>query len=556
MNDFANTLLQLFLYILRIITPFFALLIIYQCFSSLRNHRRQEQPLITLGNLATRDLIPVIYWENSIGRGKTCDIRLGDNTVSRDHAVLYRREDAWLIADTNSKSGVMVNGTKIDKPTPVYIGDTVAVGSTVLVMQKADRARKARASWFFDGREQKTSASPVTLLFLTSLLHFILALQLCFAGEGFSPAPFLPYALMTGAAWVFFLVSRLAFHRASFELETLAFLLSGVGIILIGGYDLGSTYMQIATMAMGMVLFSFMIWFLQEPDRVTKWRLWIAAAAVAVLGINLIIGTAVNGSKNWIIIGPISIQPSEFVKIALILVGTSTLARLQTTKNLTEFIGFSAICVGALFLMSDFGTACIFFLTFLIIAFIRSGDVRTIIFIVAAACLGAFLILQFKPYIADRFAVWGHAWEYLNDTGYQQARVMSYAASGGLFGVGVGQGNLQYVFASTSDLIFGMLCEETGLLFAIIIAAVIAGLAFYARAISATSRSTLYSIAACSVGGMFVFQSCLNIFGATDLLPLTGVTLPFVSMGGSSMMACWGLLSFIKAADERTYQGV
>ena len=162
MNDFANTLLQLFLYILRIITPFFALLIIYQCFSSLRNHRRQEQPLITLGNLATRDLIPVIYWENSIGRGKTCDIRLGDNTVSRDHAVLYRREDAWLIADTNSKSGVMVNGTKIDKPTPVYIGDTVAVGSTVLVMQKADRARKARASWFFDGREQKTSASPVT----------------------------------------------------------------------------------------------------------------------------------------------------------------------------------------------------------------------------------------------------------------------------------------------------------------------------------------------------------------------------------------------------------
>lgn len=556
MNDFANTLIQLFLYILRILTPFFALLIIYQCFSSLRNHRRQEQPLITLGNLATRDLIPVIYWENSIGRGKTCDIRLGDSTVSRDHAVLYRREDAWLVADTNSKSGVMVNGNKIEQPTPVYIGDTVAVGSTVLVLQKADRARKSRASWFFDSREQKTSASPVTLLFLTNLLHFILALQLCVTDDGFSAAPFVPYALMTGAAWAFFLVSRLAFHRASFELETLAFLLCGVGIILIGGYDLGSTYMQIATMAMGMVLFSFMIWFLQEPDRVTKWRLWIAGAAIAVLGLNLIIGTAVNGSKNWIIIGPISVQPSEFVKIVLILVGTSTLARLQTTKNLTEFIGFSAICVGALFLMSDFGTACIFFLTFLIIAFIRSGDVRTIVFIVAAACLGAFLILQFKPYIADRFAVWGHAWEYWNDTGYQQVRVMTYAASGGLFGVGVGQGNLQYVFASTSDLIFGMLCEETGLLFAIVIAAVIAGLAFYARAISATSRSTLYSIAACSVGGMFVFQSCLNIFGATDLLPLTGVTLPFVSMGGSSMMACWGLLSFIKAADERTYQGV
>ena len=119
---------------------------------------------------------------------------------------------------------------------------------------------------------------------------------------------------MTGAAWVFFLVSRLAFHRASFELETLAFLLSGVGIILIGGYDLGSTYMQIATMAMGMVLFSFMIWFLQEPDRVTKWRLWIAAAAVAVLGINLIIGTAVNGSKTGSSSGPSPFSPLNSLK--------------------------------------------------------------------------------------------------------------------------------------------------------------------------------------------------------------------------------------------------
>lgn len=233
--------------------------------------------------------------------------------------------------------------------------------------------------------------------------------------------------------------------------------------------------------------------------------------------------------------------------------GTSTLNRLQTAKNLTEFIGFSALCIGALFFMGDYGTACIFFLTFLIVAFIRSGDLRTIIFICAAAVLGVFVILQLKPYIADRFQAWGKVWEYADTSGYQQTRVLSYAASGGLFGMGLGNGELKYVFASTSDLVFGMLCEEMGLLFALIVAGAIACLALYACTASSRSRSTLYSIASCSAAGMLVFQSCLNIFGATDILPLTGVTLPFVSAGGSSMMAVWGLLAFIKASDERTY---
>ena len=90
--------------------------------------------------------------------------------------------------------------------------------------------------------------------------------------------------------------------------------------------------------------------------------------------------------------------------------------------------------------MRDFGTACIFFITFLIIAFMRSGSIRTIVLICAAAVFGVFIILQFKPYIADRFSAWRHVWEYADTSGYQQTRVLTYAASGGLFGVGLGEG--------------------------------------------------------------------------------------------------------------------
>ena len=114
-----------------------------------------------------------------------------------------------------------------------------------------------------------------------------------------------------------------------------------------------------------------------------KWRLAIEIGAVVLFAVNLVFGIASNGAKNWISIGPVSLQPSEFIKIAFIFAGASTLEKLQTKKNLTEFLLFSAVCIGALFLMRDFGTALIFFVTFLVIAFMRSGSIRTIILILS-----------------------------------------------------------------------------------------------------------------------------------------------------------------------------
>jgi cell division protein FtsW (lipid II flippase) len=277
-------------------------------------------------------------------------------------------------------------------------------------------------------------------------------------------------------------------------------------------------------------------------------------AAVLLLGVNLVFGRVTNGSANWVHIGPVTVQPSEFVKIAFIFVGASTLDRLQTRQNLLEFIIFSAICVGALALMGDFGTALIFFGTFLLISFTRSGDFKTVILALTGAGLGGFIVLNMKPYVLRRFQGWRHVWEYTQDSrGYQQARVLTYIASGGLFGVGIGNGVLKYVAASESDLVFGLMSEEMGFISAVTIAIAIATLFIYARSVTTRSRSTFYSISACCAAGLFVIQMSLNVFGATDILPLTGVTFPFISAGGSSIISCWGLLAFIKAADERTY---
>ena len=342
-------------------------------------------------------------------------------------------------------------------------------------------------------------------------------------------------------------------NRVSFELETVGFLLSGIGIMLLCGSGVEATYIQLGALLLGIVLFCVMIWFMNDLERVMRWRLAIAIGAIVLFAINLVFASENNGARNWISLGPVSVQPSEFIKIAFVFVGASTLDRLQTARNLSGFILFGGVCLGALFLMRDFGTACIFFVTFLIIAFMRSGSVRTIALICSAAVFGVFLILRFRPYVAQRFAAWRHVWEFANEAGYQQTRVLTYTASGGFFGVGLGNGYLKSVFASTSDLVFGMVCEELGLILGLTIVLAIALLVFYARSDVTRSRSTFYSISACAAAGMMLFQTCLNVFGATDVLPLTGVTLPFVSQGGSSMVAVWGLLAFIKASDERTY---
>ena len=128
---------------------------------------------------------------------------------------------------------------------------------------------------------------------------------------------------------------------------------------------------------------------------------------------------------------------------------------------------------------------------------------------------------------------------------------MSAAASGGLIGVGAGQGWLKNIFAADTDLVFGMLCEEWGLIIALLAVGGLITLSVFAVRATKAGRSSFYTIAACAASSLLVFQSMLNIFGSTDLLPLTGVTLPFISHGGSSMISAWGLLAFLKAADTR-----
>ena len=545
-------LLPTVLLILRALVPLLALYVVWRCYTSFKKGQRHRDPVIMLWDEVSGTRFPVLYWENSIGRSKSCDIYLPDPSASRDHAVLLRRDEGWFICDTGSKSGVFVNGRKIDGRRLVNIGDSMTMGSTTLTLRNTDEKPLERRR-IFTGFSRE-AASPLKLMFTATFTLLLVAVQGLFLNGEFHPEQLIPFGVVLAVGWGLYIFSIGILHRVSFEVETVAFLLSGIGIQLLAAYDIEGITTQIVAMMLGVMLFCFLIWFMSDMDRVAKCRLWIGAGALGLLALTLLIGTGSYGSKNWIHLGPLSVQPSEFVKIAFIFVGTSTLDRLQTKKNIGEFLIFTGACVGLLALMPDFGMALILFATFLIIAFMRSGSIRTIALVVAGAVLAGLLVLSMKPYILDRFSGWGHVWEHINDDlGYQQTRVLTYMASGGFFGVGLGNSYLAGVFAADSDLVFGLLCEEQGLLLGLVVLTAFVLFIFYARSDVTRSRSTFFSIAACAAAGMLMFQTALNVYGATDVLPLTGVTLPFISSGGSSMISVWGMMAFLKASDERTY---
>ena len=542
---------------LRILMPVYAIIIVYQCYAAMRRRRRPEKPLVTLYNTVTGLKLPVIFWENSIGRSRASDIVVDDPAVSRNHCVLLRRASGWYICDTGSKGGTYVNGEEAVGRTRVLIDDVISVGNSQFqYLRGEDYDENLRYSWFFKKANNKPAMKSWKLMLLITLFHFFMCVEAVFWQDGTNKySPLVLFGCLAVAEWTFFFVSSKVLKRVSFELESLALFLTGVGVMLLVRQVERSAYVQLIAAVVGMALFCVIIKFIEDPDRTssTKLRYGLMIAAVGLLGVSIVFGKITYGAANWISIGGISLQPSEIVKIIYIFIGANTLDRLQTKKNLFEFIIFSAVCVGLLALMGDFGTALIFFMTFLLISFMRSGDFKTVILAIVAAVFGVSIVLRFKSYVLDRFKAWGHAWEYANDLGYQQTHVLTYIASGGLFGVGIGNGFLKGVGASESDLVFGLVSEEMGVIVAITLAVAVACLVIYARAITTRSRSTFYSISACCAAGLLVIQLSLNVFGATDILPLTGVTFPFISCGGSSVLSCWGLIAFIKAADERTY---
>lgn len=539
----------------RVVLPLLSLWLVVRCGKSLLRFRAEREVWGRL-TLPDGDFGEFHHWENTVGRSRRSDVVLQAPTVSRSHAAFLRDERGNWTVHCLTKNELSVNGRDVlwQDSAPIRHGDVISLGGvavTFTALTAQEELEQARRRT----RPGKKISPGVSLILLT-MIQFVLAFELLMAYGGDAGTQItLTFAALTLIMWAMYGFYRLL-RRTGFEIETLAFFLTTLCMTITANKAPGDLYKQLLCMGMGLFLFFALSLVLRNLTLAKKLRWPAAALAVGLLTFNLLFGARLFGAKNWVQLGPISFQPSELVKLAFILGGATTLDRMFSRRNLIFTLLFSAFCVGCLGLMSDFGTALIFFATFLAIAFLRSGDLPSVTFMGAAAVFGGYIILNFKPYIARRFSIFLHAWSDTADLGYQQTRTMSAIAGGGLFGNGIGNGWLKNIGAANTDLVFGVVSDEMGLIVALCAVAVILILALFAVKSAVAARSTFYVIAACSTAMLFVVQTMLNVLGSVDLLPLTGVTFPFLSMGGSSMICCWGLLAYIKAADTRQNAGL
>lgn len=388
----------------------------------------------------------------------------------------------------------------------------------------------------------------ITVMFLITVFQLLCCACVILRQKDISAITIYTFLGYIAIEWVYMSLGTIITGHDYFELEAIGFFLSGIGLTVCASFNDAYAYKQLFAIILGLVTYLTVILLTKDVNIASKLRTPAAIGSVLILAANLVLAQSINGTLNWIDLGFFSIQPSELVKVTFIFVGAVSLEKLLSSTSLTKYLIFCIGCVGALFLMKDFGTALIFFFTFILIAFMRSGDIRTIFFVCTGALMCAVLVFYFKDHVAARFAAYRHVWEYMDTTGYQQSRALIYIASGGLFGLGLGEGHVRDIYAASTDMVFALIVEELGLIMGIAILLCFAGIAFFAIRASRTAGSTFYTIAAVSAAGMMLFQLSLNVFGITDLLPLTGVTLPFVSRGGSSMICSWGLLAYIRMA--------
>ena len=290
---------------------------------------------------------------------------------------------------------------------------------------------------------------------------------------------------------------------------------------------------------------------------IRKWRLFvyvIMLGAAGLMALPLAIGSEINGATNWIFIAGVSVQPSELVKLALLLV----LSYFMSRRRFVPWFLFAVYCLGMLMLQQDLGTALIYYTTALLLIFANTGNLALTGLGVVGAGGAAVVGYQRFKHVQTRVAIWQYPWLTADSTGYQIVQSLMAIASGGLFGVGLGLGKPRVIPVYFTDCIFAVICEQFGIIFGIFVLVMYVILILRGVTIATSARQSFHALIAMGATIILGVQTFVIIGGVLKLIPLTGVTMPFVSYGGTSLVSCMGLIGLLQGVasvnqDDITY---
>jgi len=357
--------------------------------------------------------------------------------------------------------------------------------------------------------------------------------------------------LLLGAAGLaFLLIGMTAVDKIYYEGCPLIwmgmFFLLDTSLIMLQRINPALAIRQLSWMAMGVVIMLFIPFILRMIPRfeIFEWAYIIVSYGLILS--TLLFGKQKGGSVNWLEIGSMSFQPSEIVKFLYIFYLASVFRKKVQLKELLFTGALSAGIVLLLVMQKDLGGALIFFMTYMVMLYIATSNELLFFCGMGAASLAAMLAYKLFSHVRVRVSAWKNPWADIETGGYQIVNSLFAITTWGLFGSGLTKGMPRSIPVVESDFIFAAICEEFGTVFGMGIVCVFIMILFRGIIIALYCERRYYSLLAAGIISMFAFQSFLIIGGVIKMIPLTGVTLPFVSYGGSSVLVSIIMLGLVQ----------
>lgn len=361
------------------------------------------------------------------------------------------------------------------------------------------------------------------------------------------------YFALAAFAYLFLgcFIARRAYPDASELLYNGIFFLMDIGLVMLYRLNPDFALKQLIWNVLGFIVLMVLPPLLNIMPRLDKFKILYFIFSVLLLGATLIIGTTEYGAKSWIKIGSFAFQPSEFVKILYVLYISSALAQKPRFKSLIAPAVCSAVIILLFVAQTDMGSALIFVMTFLVVLFIATGNYFYSLLGICAVSGASVIAYHLFSHIQTRVQVWLDPWDDVANGGYQIAQSLFAICTWGVMGIGFTKGYASSIPVVEKDFIFAAVCEEFGVIFAVGLILVFIMIFLEGARAALENQSRFLSLLVAGFTALVAFQSFLIIGGVIKMIPLTGVTLPLVSYGGTSVVTTYIIFAFIQWITQR-----
>lgn len=345
-----------------------------------------------------------------------------------------------------------------------------------------------------------------------------------------------------------YILFRFVFTRADMQVMIVVNVLASLGLIVQYRLSPATAQKQLIWFVLSLVGMFVVMLVLPRIRNVRKFDLLFLAGMFGLLALSTFFGQERGGSRNWFAIGNFVFQPSEPVKILLVFFLAGELSKNRSIRKLIP----TGLCVGAamvlLVLQKDLGATLLYFGTALVMLYLGTGNGLVTLAAFAAGCGGAVVSYQLFSHVRTRVAVWLDPWSDPLGSGYQIVQSLIAIASGGLLGMGLGMGEAKGLIPQyDTDFVFAVICEEFGQIIGVAVILFYVVLIFRGCIIALRAKTRFDALVSFGVVTMLALQTFINIGGVIKFIPLTGVTLPFISYGGSSMVTSMAFIGVLQA---------